>query len=112
MYMHNMEYYRGTPQHGSTVEHGNKGRVTNPSLAGHVKVTISKCNTLQLILIICHRRRARMLIDFLEEILKCLEVASPSMSGSIRRLVEEDQACCRYVLLCHEYVLLLLISMV
>ena len=79
MYMHNMEYYRGTPQHGSTVEHGDKGRVTNPSLAGHVKVTVSKCNTLQLILIFCHRRGARMLIDFLEEILICLEVASPSM---------------------------------
>ena len=79
MYMHNMEYYHSTPQHGSTVEHGNKGKVTNPSLAGHVKVTASKCNRLYLILIIRHRRRARMLIDFLEEILICLEVASLSM---------------------------------
>ena len=40
-----------------------------------------------------------------------LREGGESVSGSIRRLVEEDQACCRYVLLCHAYVLLLLISM-
>ncbi len=74
--MHNMEYYRRTPQHGSTVEHGNQGRVTNPSLAGDVKITVSQCNRLYSILVLLHRRRARMLIDFLEEGLICLEVSS------------------------------------
>jgi hypothetical protein len=33
-----MEYHRSTPQHGLTVEHGNQGRVTNPSLAGDVEI--------------------------------------------------------------------------
>ena len=65
--MHNMEYYRRTPQHGLTVEHGDQGRVTNPSLAGDVKITVSQCNRLYSILVLLHRRRARMLIDFLEE---------------------------------------------
>ena len=61
------------------VGHGNKGRVTNPSLAGDVEITVSECNRLYLILVVLHRRRARMQIDFLEEVLICLEVASPSM---------------------------------
>jgi hypothetical protein len=69
-----MEYYLSTPQHGSTVEHGNQGRVTNPSLAGDVEITVSQCNRLCSILVLLHRRRARMLIDFLEEGLICLEV--------------------------------------
>ena len=62
-----------------TVEHGNKGRVTNPRLAGDVKITASQCNRLYSILVLLHRRRARMLIEFLEEGLICLEVSSPSM---------------------------------
>ena len=41
-YVHaSMVYYRGTPKHELTVEHGNKGRVTNPSLAGDVEITVS-----------------------------------------------------------------------
>jgi hypothetical protein len=60
-------------------KHTDKGRVTNPSLAGHVKITVSQCNTLYLILVVRHSSRARMQIDFLEEVLVCLEVASPSM---------------------------------
>jgi hypothetical protein len=74
--MHNISYYRCTPQHGSTIEHGNKGRVTNPSLGGHVEITVSEYNRLYMILVLRHRRRARML---LEEVLICLEVASQSM---------------------------------
>ena len=37
IYIHIMKYYRCTPQrpqHGSTVEHGDQRRVSNPSLAG------------------------------------------------------------------------------
>jgi hypothetical protein len=77
--MYNMEYYRRTPQHGSLVEHGDQGRVTNPRLAGDVKITVSQCNRLYSILVLLHRRIARMLIEFLEEGLICLEVSSPSM---------------------------------
>ena len=79
-YVHaSMVYYRGTPEHESTVEHGNKGRVTNPSLGGDVDITISECNRIYLILVVLHIRRARMQTDFLEEVFICLEVASPSM---------------------------------
>ncbi len=39
IYMHNMDYYRCTPKHGTSVEHGDQGRVTNPSLSGDVKIT-------------------------------------------------------------------------
>ena len=53
--------------------------MTNPSLAGDVEITVSKCNRLYLIPVVLHRRRARMQIDFLEEVLICLEVACPSM---------------------------------
>ncbi len=74
-----MDYYRSTPKHGTSVEHGNQGRVTNPSLAGDVKITISQCNRLYSILVLRHRHRAWMLIDFLEEGLIYLEVSSPSM---------------------------------
>jgi hypothetical protein len=77
-----MEYYSHTPQHGSTVEHGNQVRVMNPSLAGDVKITVSQCNRLYLILVslvVLDRRRARMLIDFLKDGLICLEVSSQSM---------------------------------
>ncbi len=51
----------------------------NPSLAGDVEITVSQCNRLHLILVLLHRRRARRLIDFLEEGLICLEVSSLSM---------------------------------
>jgi hypothetical protein len=51
----------------------------NPSLAGQVKITVSKCNTLYMILVVCHRHRASMQIDSLEEVLICLEVGSLSM---------------------------------
>ncbi len=50
--MHNMEYYCCTPQRGSTVEHGNQGRVMNPSLAGDVEITVSQCNRLYSILVL------------------------------------------------------------
>ena len=53
----------------------------NPSLAGDVEITVSKFNRLYLILVVLHRRRARMQIDFLEEVLICLEVAYPSMEA-------------------------------
>jgi hypothetical protein len=66
-------------QHGLTVEHDNKRRVTNPSVTGYVEITVSKCNRLYVILVVSYRSRARMQIDFLEEVLICLEVASPSM---------------------------------
>jgi hypothetical protein len=61
------------------VEHGDQRRVTKPSLAGDVKITVSQCNRLYLILVLLHRRRVRMLVDFLEEGLICLEVSSLSM---------------------------------
>jgi hypothetical protein len=51
----------------------------NPSLAGDVQITASQCNRLYSILVLLHRRRARMLIDFLQEGLICLEVSSQSM---------------------------------
>ena len=54
-YVHaSMVYYSGTPEHGLTVEHGNKGRVTNPSLAGNVEIMVSKCNRIYLILVVIH----------------------------------------------------------
>ncbi len=56
-----------------------QGRVTNSSLAGDVKITVSQCTRLYLILVLLHRHRARMLIDYLEEGLICLQVSSPSM---------------------------------
>jgi hypothetical protein len=71
--------HRLAPQHGLTVEHGYQGRVTNPSLAGDVQISASQCNRLYSILVLLHRRRARMLIDFLEEGLICLEVSSQIM---------------------------------
>ncbi len=74
-----MEYYRRTPQHGSMVEHGYPGKGTNSSLTGDVKITVSQCTRLYLILVLVHRRKARMLIDYLEEGLICLQVSSPSM---------------------------------
>jgi hypothetical protein len=79
--MHNMarEYYHCMPQHGLTVEHSSQGREIHPSLAGDVKITASQCNRLYLILVLLHRSRARMLIDFLEEGPMCLEVSSRSM---------------------------------
>ena len=80
--MHSLEYYRRAPQHRSTVEHGDKGRVANPSLAGQnrqIEITVRQCSTLYVILVIVHRCRARMRIDFFEETLTCLEVASLSM---------------------------------
>ena len=77
--MHNIEYYRRTPQHQSSVEHGDQRRVTNPRFTGDVKITVSQCNRLYSILVLLYRRRARMLIEFLEEGLICLEVSSPSM---------------------------------
>ncbi len=63
IYMYNMDYYRCTPKHGTLVEHGDQGRVTNPSLEGNVQITISQCNWLYLILVLRHRRRAWMLMD-------------------------------------------------
>jgi hypothetical protein len=65
LYACNMECYGGAPQHGSKVEHDDKGRVTNPSLAGDVEITVSEYKTLYLMLVVRHRRRARMQIDFL-----------------------------------------------
>ena len=62
-----------------TFEHGNKGRETNLSLAGDVEIRVSECNRLYLILVVRHRRRARMQIDFLEVVFICLEIAGPSM---------------------------------
>jgi hypothetical protein len=49
--------------------------------SGEVKITVSQCNRLYLILVLLHRRRARTrkLIDFLEKGLICLVVSSPSM---------------------------------
>ncbi len=81
IYMHIMEYYRYTPHHATTVEHGGQGRVANPSLTGQVEITVRKCRTLHVMLIVRHIRqscRARMHIDFLEEGLICLQVASPT----------------------------------
>ena len=63
-----MVYYSGTPEHRSTVEHGNKGRVTNPSLAGDVEITVSQCNRIYLIMVVLHIRRARMQTDFLSTV--------------------------------------------
>ncbi len=57
--MHNMEYYHRT-EHGLTVEHGNQGRVTNPSLAGDVQITASQCNRLYLILVLLHKKVCSM----------------------------------------------------
>ncbi len=74
-----------------TVEHGDKGRVTNPSLAGYVKITVHQCNTLYLILVVSHSSRARMQIDFIEEVLICLKVASPSMETQD---AHETHPCC------------------
>ncbi len=90
-----------TPQHGSTVEHGDQGRVTNPSLAGDVQITASQCNRLYSILVILHRRRARMLIDFLEEGLICLEVSSQSMEtqDAYEHILVVGEVChCLYIL--------------
>jgi hypothetical protein len=44
-----------------------------------MKITVSQCNRLYSLLVLLHRRRARMLIDFHEEGLICLEVSSLSM---------------------------------
>ncbi len=40
---------------------------------------VSQCNRLYLILVLLYMHRARMLLEFLEEGLICLEVSSPSM---------------------------------
>ncbi len=37
------------------VEHGDKGRVVNPSLVGQIKITVRQCKTLYLILVVSHR---------------------------------------------------------
>ena len=62
---------------------GHQGDSANHVLGvGHVEaITVSKCNRLYKILVVLHRRRARMQTDFLEEVLICLEVACPSMEA-------------------------------
>ena len=79
--MHIMAYYRSTPRHVAAVEHGDQGRVANPSLAGQVKISIGQSNFLHMILVVRYCCRAGMHIDFFEEVLICLEVASPSMES-------------------------------
>ncbi len=54
-------------------------RVTNPRLAGDIKITVSQCNRLYSILVLLYMHRAKMLLKFLEEGLICLEVSSLSM---------------------------------
>ena len=39
-----IKFYRCTPHHGWTVEHGDQCRVLNPCLAGQVKITVWECN--------------------------------------------------------------------
>jgi|688.fasta_scaffold246733_1 hypothetical protein len=79
--MHIRAYYRSTPPHVAAVEHGDQGRVANPSLAGQVKISVGQSNFLHMILVVRYCCRAGMHIDFFEEVLICLEVASPSMES-------------------------------
>ncbi len=55
--------------------------MANPSLAGQVKITVSQSNMLHMILVVKHSSRARMQIDFFEEVLICLDVARPNMKA-------------------------------
>ena len=95
LYIHLMKYHCRTPQHGSTVEHGNKGRVMNPSLAGDVEITVSKCNRLYLILVVVHRRKARLISR-----LRRLSYFDILNMGVLMKLIvsgRADKVCTRYV---------------
>ena len=89
-----MVYYCGTPEHGSTVEHGNKGRVMNPSLTGDVEITVSECNRLYLILVVLHRHRARLIS------LRRFSYFDILNMGVLMKLIvsgRADKVCTRYV---------------
>ncbi len=79
MYRYILEHYRWSPKLIPTVHHGDKGRTAYPRLAGHIQIPVSKCSTLHCILVGWNFLRSRMIVNFLQQSLICLEVTSTCM---------------------------------
>ena len=65
----------------SAKQHDHVRRIANPRLAWHIQITVSKRGRFHLILVGRHGIRSRVLIQFLEQGLIVLQVASTSMKA-------------------------------
>ena len=74
-----VQEYRQSPKHFFTVQHGDQRGIAYPRLAGHIQITISKRKGLHCILVSWNFISAGMGINFLEQGLIRLEVASTCM---------------------------------